>query len=46
MTTRTALQSTVIVGWAGLVVEMAHSNPWAAFIIATALLIASLSRTL
>lgn len=45
MTTRTALQVTVIVGWAGLVVEMTRSNPWAVFIIATALLIACLARS-
>ena len=44
MTTRTALQVTVIVGWAGLVVEMAHLHPWAVFMIATALSIASLAR--
>ncbi len=44
MNTRTALQVTVIVGWAGLAVEMAHSHPWTAFIIATALLVACLSR--
>ena len=45
MTTRTALQVTVIVGWAGVVVEMAHANPWAVFLIATAFVIASLART-
>lgn len=44
MTTRTALQVTVIVGWAGVAVEMAHSHPWAVFIIATALLITGLAR--
>ena len=44
MTTRTALQVTVIVCWAGVAVEMAHSHPWAVFIIATALLISSLAR--
>lgn len=44
MNTRIALQVTVIVGWTGLVVEMTRSDPWAVFIISTALLIACLAR--
>lgn len=39
MTTRIALRMLVILGWAGLVVELANSNPWAVTIAGTVALI-------
>lgn len=44
MTTRIVLQMLVILGWAGLVVELANSNPWAITIATTVALIWLSSR--
>jgi len=45
MNLHTALRVTVILGWAGLVVEMARTNPWVVTITSAALLLGWFSRS-
>ena len=45
MNLRTALQVTVILGWAGLVAELARTNPWVIALIAVPLWLVWFNRT-